>query len=201
MSKTEGDPFDNIVASIGMRVGHVPMGGRPVVVNSSLGEEFREEMFRIQDDVVPPLAIGEEGLDQQTVYQLDSTLERHLQRGGFAIELNEWVVVEGVGLYLAGVGTLEERLGVHVLTEGERLLGKLQGVAYNAYPFVPGITELPLDHDEAIEVLSKEGLVMTLGSTMLCGTEGYGLAQEGFPYAFIPLPEDSLVVYRADPIE
>jgi hypothetical protein len=108
------------------------------------------------------------------------------------------ISVEGSGLYLADEQKPDGGVDVGVLTPHSRLFGQLFGVCFNEYPYVPNITEIPPNHDEPIPVRTREGMVMILGSVLLCGTEDDGPLEDIISYAHVPLAEDSLVVAKAE---
>jgi hypothetical protein len=184
--------FDQMMSTAGLYSEMVPMDGQRVFASAQAGEELRTELFRVLTDVAGGSLHANEDLDDKAVARLNVAIERRILGSDVGIGLDGLTVVEGTGVYLAGEDTGEAYYTPTVLTSDERIFGKLAGVAFNSYPFVPGIDLLPPDFEGDVEVHIRDGLVMVLASVMVCATEGYGPRQSKHNYALVPLPEQSL---------
>lgn len=194
MSESLDSAFDQLVADCGLQIATMPMNDKQLLTNGSVGEDFRTELLQVQDRIIRESG----GFGDAAVARLDSVVEQMMWKGGLAIELDGLVAVNGTGMYLTVEDDGVQLATPEVLLPGHLLVGKLAGVAFNNYPFAPDLDQLPSDYRGVICPTEREGLMMTLGSAMLCSIEDDGLLEDWFGYALIPLPEQTFAVHSAE---
>jgi hypothetical protein len=196
MSEQRSDGFDTIVAGLDIR--ELPMDGKVVLADGNAGSEFTTELVRTQAAVAPQSLRADTELSEQDAARLDRVINMLLIRGGAGMILGDFVAVNGKGVVTLDNPHADDLANPHVLRHDQNLFGKLHGVNYNDYLYVPHILDFPDDFEGRVKPRKGSGLVMVLGDTTVCSADSYGPPELRYEYALVPLPEDSLVVYKAE---
>lgn len=204
MSAPEIDPFDAIVGNLTATdwslCKTLPMNGVEVIVDAELGEQMRQAVLEVSSRAMEKLVVTGGSLSEKQMTHVDKVLYKHFNKGKIPVNAKDLIAVSGVGAYLTyswEEGDLD--INIDVLTPTETLFGYFEDINYNSYPYVEGLPDLPVDYEDVIEVDDGEGLIMALGSVMLCDTEGYGQQHAWYEHAVVPLEVPGLIIQKVFP--